>query len=79
MISKNKNFFAVTYIILKLIVSENWEFFQPGPAFINFVGNIIKMTLLKVRGLGKNQIKMKRMEEMGRSSNIRSINPGQRK
>jgi len=55
------------------------SFFQPRTEFINFVGNNIKITLLKVNGIGKIQIKMKRMEEMGRSTNIRSINSGEQK
>jgi len=49
----------------------------PRHAFINFAGNNIKITLLKVTGIGKKQIKMKRFEEMGRSTKIGSIYPGQ--
>jgi len=55
------------------------ESFLPRSAFINFVGNYINRTLLKVTGIEKIQINMKRLEEMGRSTNLRNINAWQRK
>jgi len=55
------------------------EYFLLRPAFISFVGNNINITLLKVTGIETNQIKMKRLEEMGRSTNKRSKNACQRK
>jgi len=36
------------------------EFFLPRPAFINFIGNNRKITLLKCTGIEKIQIKVKR-------------------
>jgi len=57
--SKVKNLFAVSDLNSKLFVSEMWLFFLPRPAFINFIESII-ITLLKIRGIEENQIKMKR-------------------
>jgi len=39
------------------------EFFLPRSAFINFVANNINITLLKVTGIEKIQINMKRLEK----------------
>ena len=50
------NMFDISDLISKLLVSEMGEFFLPRPAFINFVGNNINLTLLKVTGLEENQI-----------------------
>jgi len=61
--SKNKNLFDLSDLISKLLVSEMGEFFLPRSAFINFVGNIINLTLLKVTGIEKNRIKLKRLEK----------------
>jgi len=77
--SKNKKMFDISDLISKLLVSELGDFLLPIPSFINFVGNNWNLTLLYVAELEKNQINMKRLEEMGRSTNIRSINVCQRK
>ena len=49
-------------------------FLLPLPAFNNFVGNKLNLTILNVTGLEENQINNKRLEEMGGSNNIRSKN-----
>jgi len=71
--------FHISDLISKLLVSEMRKSLLQLPVFINFVGNNLNLTLLKVTGLEENQINMKRLEEMGRSTNIRSINVCQRK
>ena len=71
--------FDISDLISKLLVSEMRKSLLQLPVFINFVGNNLNLTLLKVTGLEENQINMKRLEEMGRSTNIRSINVCQRK
>jgi len=71
---KNKNMFDISDFVSKLLVSEMGEFFLSLTAFINFVGNNLKVT-----GLEENQINMKRLEEMGRSTNIKNINECQGK
>jgi len=50
------------------------DFLLPLPAFNNFVGNKLNLTILNVTGLEENQINNKRLEEMGGSNNIRSKN-----
>jgi len=55
------------------------EFLLPRSAFINFVANNINITLLNFTGIEKIQINLKRLDEMGRSTNIRNINASQRK
>jgi len=54
--------FDISDLISKLLVSEMREFLLPLPAFINFVGNNLNLTLLKVTGQEENQINMKRLE-----------------
>ena len=66
--------FDISDFVSKLLVSEMGEFFLSLTAFINFVGNNLKVT-----GLEENQINMKRLEEMGRSTNIKNINECQGK
>ena len=77
--SKNSNMFDISDLISKLLVSEMGEFLLQLPVIINFVGNDLNLTPLKVTGLEENQINMKRLEELGRSTNIRNINECQRK
>jgi len=71
--------FDISDLISKLLVSEMGEFLLQLPVIINFVGNDLNLTRLKVTGLEENQINMKRLEELGRSTNIRNINECQRK
>jgi len=71
--------FDISDLISKLLVSEMGEFLLQLPVIINFVGNDLNLTPLKVTGLEENQINMKRLEELGRSTNIRNINECQRK